>query len=179
MLKHQPVMLMVTFGTIALAVYLYIVIPKGFFPQQDTGRLGGSVQAAQDISFNAMQQKLTQFIDIVKSDPAVESVVGFTGGQGAQNTARAFASLTPIGDRKLSADQVIARLRGKLAHVPGATLYLQAVQDVSIGGRQGNAQYQYTLQGDNLPDLLEWAPKMEEKLRGLEGIEGSFERPAE
>jgi multidrug efflux pump len=169
-LRHQPVMLLVTFATIALAVYLYIVIPKGFFPQQDTGRLSGGIQAAQDISFNAMQKKLTQFIQIVKDDPAVDSVVGFTGGQGAQNTGRAFASLKPIGERKLSVDLVIARLRGKLAHVPGATLYFQAVQDVQIGGRMGNAQYQYTLQGDNLQDLLEWSPKLEQKLRGLKEL---------
>ena len=100
-----------------------------------------------------MQKKLTQFIEIVKDDPAVESVVGFTGGQGAQNTGRVFASLKPIGVRKLSVDLVIARLRGKMAHVPGATLYLQAVQDVQIGGRMANAQYQYTLQGDNLAGL--------------------------
>ena len=169
-LRHQPVMLLVTFATIGLAVYLYIVIPKGFFPQQDTGRLSGGIQAAQDISFNAMQKKLTQFIQIVKDDPAVDSVVGFTGGQGAQNTGRAFASLKPIGERKLSVDLVIARLRGKLAHVPGATLYFQAVQDVQIGGRMGNAQYQYTLQGDNLPDLLEWAPKLEQKLRSMKEL---------
>ncbi len=169
-LRHQPVMLLVTFATIGLAVYLYIVIPKGFFPQQDTGRLSGGIQAAQDISFNAMQKKLTQFIQIVKDDPAVDSVVGFTGGQGAQNTGRAFASLKPIGVRKLSVDLVIARLRGKLGHVPGATLYFQAVQDVQIGGRMANAQYQYTLQGDNLPDLLEWAPKLEQKLRGLKEL---------
>ncbi len=169
-LRHQPVMLLVTFATIGLAVYLYIVIPKGFFPQQDTGRLSGGIQAAQDISFNAMQKKLTQFIQIVKDDPAVDSVVGFTGGQGAQNTGRAFASLKPIGERKLSVDLVIARLRGKLAHVPGATLYFQAVQDVQIGGRMGNAQYQYTLQGDNLPDLLEWSPKLEQKLRSMKEL---------
>ncbi len=169
-LRHQPVMLLVTFATIGLAVYLYIVIPKGFFPQQDTGRLSGGIQAAQDISFNAMQKKLTQFIQIVKDDPAIDSVVGFTGGQGAQNTGRAFASLKPIGERKLSVDLVIARLRGKLAHVPGATLYFQAVQDVQIGGRMGNAQYQYTLQGDNLQDLLEWSPKLEQKLRGLKEL---------
>ena len=169
-LRHQPVMLLVTFATIGLAIYLYIVIPKGFFPQQDTGRLSGGIQGAQDISFNAMQKKLTQFIQIVKDDPAVDSVVGFTGGQGAQNTGRAFVSLKPIAERKLSADLVIARLRRSLSHVPGATLYLQAVQDVQIGGRMGNAQYQYTLQGDNLQDLQEWAPKIEQKLRGLKEL---------
>src|SRR5580704_15932360 len=169
-LRHQPVMLMATFLTIGLAVYLYIVIPKGFFPQQDTGRVNGGILAAQDISFQSMQQKLTQFIQIMQADPAVESVVGFTGGQGAQNTGRVFASLKPIGERKLSADLVIARLRGKMAKVPGATLYLQAVQDVQIGGRQANAQYQYTLQGDNLPDLLEFAPKLEKKLHTLKEL---------
>jgi hydrophobe/amphiphile efflux-1 (HAE1) family protein len=169
-LRHQPVMLLATFVTIGLAVYLYIVIPKGFFPQQDTGRVNGGILASQDISFQSMQKKLTQFIEIVKADPAVESVVGFTGGQGAQNTGRVFASLKPIGERKLSADLVIGRLRAKMAKVPGATLYLQAVQDVQIGGRQSNAQYQYTLQGDNLPDLLEFAPKLEQKLHTLKEL---------
>src|SRR5271154_3171856 len=169
-LRHQPVMLVVTFLTIGLAVYLYIVIPKGFFPQQDTGRVNGGILASQDISFQSMQAKLTQYIDIMKADPAVESVVGFTGGQGAQNTGRVFASLKPIGERKLSADLVIARLRAKMAKVPGATLFLQAVQDVQIGGRQSNAQYQYTLQGDNLPDLLEFAPKLEQKLHTLKEL---------
>jgi hydrophobe/amphiphile efflux-1 (HAE1) family protein len=169
-LRHQPVMLVATFLTIGLAVYLYIVIPKGFFPQQDTGRVNGGILASQDISFQSFQKKMAELIDIMKADPAVDSVVGFTGGQGAQNTGRVFASLKPISERKLPVDLVIARLRGKMSHVPGATLYLQAVQDVQIGGRLANAQYQYTLQGDNLADLLDFAPKLEQRLHTLKEL---------
>jgi multidrug efflux pump len=167
-LRHQPVTLLITGATIALAVYLYVVIPKGFFPQQDTGRIMGGILASQDISFQAMQAKMAQFIDIVKDDQAVDNVVGFSGGgSGAENTGRVFAALKPLSERKLTADQVIARLRRKLSVVPGATLFFQAVQDVQIGGRLANAQYQYTLQGDNLEDLMAWAPKMQDKLKGL------------
>jgi multidrug efflux pump len=166
-LQHQPLVLFITIATVCLNIYLFTVIPKGFFPQQDTGRLGGGAQAAQDVSFQAMRQKMFQYVDIVKTDPAVDSVVGFTGGSSATNTGRMFVSLKPLNVRKVSADEVINRLRPKLARVPGATLFLQAVQDVQIGGRFGNAQYQYTLQGDNLEDLLEWAPRMEQKLRAL------------
>ena len=167
-LRHQPLTLLITAATITLAVYLYIVIPKGFFPQQDTGRIMGGILGAQDTSFLAMQGKLAQFIDIVKSDPAVDNVVGFSGGgSGAENTGRVFAALKPLSERKISADQVIGRLRRKLSVVPGATLFFQSVQDVQIGGRLGNAQYQYTLQGDNLADLMSWAPKMQDKLKGL------------
>jgi hydrophobe/amphiphile efflux-1 (HAE1) family protein len=169
-LRHQPVMLVATFLTIGLAVYLYIVIPKGFFPQQDTGRVNGGILASQDISFQSFQKKMAEFIEIMKADPAVDSVVGFTGGQGAQNTGRVFASLKPIEERKLPVDLVIARLRGKMSHVPGAILYLQAVQDVQIGGRLANAQYQYTLQGDNLADLLDFAPKLEQRLHTLKEL---------
>jgi multidrug efflux pump len=165
-LRHQVVTLLITIGTACLSVYLYIIVPKGFFPQQDTGRVMGSVQAAQDISFEAMGAKMSQFVNIVRADPAVESIVGFSGGS-STNTGRMFITLKPLGQRKESADQVIARLRGKLRVVPGATLFMQAAQDLQIGGRQGNAQFQYTLQGENLEDLNTWAPRVMQKLRTI------------
>ena len=163
-LKHPQLTLVITIVTIAVNIYLYVIVPKGFFPQQDTGRIGGAVVADQDISFAAMRQKLHQFLAIVQQDPAIEDVEGFTGG-GTLNVASMWAQLKPLNERKASADQVINRLRGKLAHIPGATLYLQAAQDIRVGGRGGNSQYQYTLQSDNLRDLSEWAPKLLDKLR--------------
>jgi multidrug efflux pump len=135
------------------------VIPKGFFPQQDTGRVIGSIQADQSISFQLMQQKLAQFVNIIKHDPAVETVVGFTGG-GQANSGFVFASLTPMDERKISADGVITRLRREMAVVPGATMFLQAVQDIRVGGRASNAQYQYTLQAPTVEELNEWTPKI-------------------
>jgi multidrug efflux pump len=167
-LKHPALMLGLTILTICINVYLFTVIPKGFFPDQDTGRLNGSVQASQDISFQAMRQKLTQVVDIVMSDPAVDTVGAFTGGGGSTtNTARMFIALKSLSERKVSADQVIARLRGKLANEVGASTFLRPVQDINIGGRTGNATFQFTLQGDNLDDLTKWAPKMLERLRTL------------
>jgi multidrug efflux pump len=168
-LRHPRTMILVTFATMALNVYLFIIVPKGFFPQQDTGRLNGSIVAAQDISFTAMREKLQDLVDIVGADPAVESVLGFTGGgfAGTRNTGRVFASLKPLEERKLNVDQVIARLRGKLAKVPGATLYLQAVQDVRMGGRQSNAQYQFTLQAEDFREVSAWAPRVLNQLRKL------------
>ncbi|MGZ4787846.1 MAG: multidrug efflux RND transporter permease subunit [Terriglobales bacterium] len=163
-LRHQPLMLLVTLGTIAFSVYLYIIVPKGFFPQQDTGRIMGGLQAEQDISFPALREKLVQFVDIIKSDPAVDTVVAFAG---SGNTARGFITLKPLKERKISSDQVIARLRPKMAKIPGATMFLQSAQDLQIGGRMANAQYQYTLQSENIAELNEWAPKMMAKLRTL------------
>jgi multidrug efflux pump len=166
-LRHSAFMLGVTLATIALNLYLFVIVPKGFSPQQDTGRLSGSIQAAQDISFESIKQKLAQFVSIVQSDPAVESVMGFNGGGGTRNTARVFIALKPLEERQLSADQVIARLRGKASTVPGATLYLQSVQDVRMGGRSSGAQFQFTLQGESLAELDTWAPRLIEKLRAL------------
>ena len=163
-LRHQFVTLAITVMTAGLSVYLYIIVPKGFFPQQDSGRMGGGVQAEQDISFPALKAKITQFVDIVKSDPDVDTVVGFVGGGGGGGGGRMFVTLKPIGVRKVSVDQVIARLRPKLV-LPGATLFLQATQDLQIGGRQSNAQFQYTLQSENLDDLNTWAPRLLNKLR--------------
>jgi len=166
-LRHQSLTLLATIGTAALSVYLYWIVPKGFFPQQDTGRIVGSVQASQDISFQAMQQKMNQFVSIVMKDPAVSTITGWAGGNTQYNTGRLFMMLKPLKERKLSADQVIARLRKSLAVVPGATLYMQSAQDLTIGGRQSQAQYQYTLQGENLQDLNTWAPRLLQKLRTL------------
>ncbi len=165
-LHHPQLMLLVTIGTVCLSVYLYIIVPKGFFPQQDTGRMSGSIVGAQDISFPAMREKLAQFVAIIKADPAVENVMGFTGGSSI-NTARAFLELKPLSERKVSAEMVIERLRPKLARIPGATLYLQASQDIRVGGRGSNSQYQYTLRADNLRDLDEWSQTLLRKMRTI------------
>ncbi|MGO9232532.1 MAG: multidrug efflux RND transporter permease subunit [Bryobacteraceae bacterium] len=161
-LRHRFITLCVLLATVALNVRLFMKVPKGFFPQQDNGRLSGQILADQDTSFQAMNKILLQMVNIVAADPAVDAVNGFTGGGrgGATNTANMFISLKPLGERKISADLVIARLRPKLGRVPGATLYLQAAQDIRVGGRNSAAQYQYTMRGDNLDDLLAYAPKM-------------------
>ena len=166
-LRHQPLTLLVTIGTAVLSIYLYIIAPKGFFPQQDTGRLGGAIQASQDISFPAIRDKMLQYVQIVLKDPAVNNVVGFSGGQGSSNTGRMFVVLKPPNERKATADQIINRLRGKLAVIPGATLFLTATQDLNIGGRFSNAQFQYTIQSEDLQDLNYWAPRIQAKLRSL------------
>ncbi|HTQ78591.1 MAG TPA: efflux RND transporter permease subunit, partial [Thermoanaerobaculia bacterium] len=161
-LRHQPLILFVTLLTMAATVYLYIKVPKGFFPQQDTGRLTGSLQADQSSSFQAMQGRLARLAAIVQQDPAVEGVTAFTSGT---NSGRMFVTLAQ--KRKLTADEVIGRLRPKLSHIPGGNLFLQPVQDLRVGGRSSGAQYQYTLQGDDTKELLEWAPRLQQKLRGL------------
>src|SRR5262249_40089291 len=154
---------------VCLNVFLYIHVPKGFFPQQDTGRMVGGIQADQSISFQLMRQKLRQFIRIIKEDPAVEDVVGFTGGA-QTNSGFFFMSLKRLAERKISADQVIARLRPKLNQVAGARLFLQAVQDIRAGGRPSNAQYQYSLQGDSLQELNDWAPKITAELEKISDL---------
>jgi multidrug efflux pump len=162
--------LLVTFATIGFTVYLYIIVPKGFFPLQDTGRLNGNVQASQDTSFPALLSKLNIFMRIVEKDPAVENVVSFTGGGRGGNTANMFVSLKPLSERKVSAQEIIARLRPKTAHIPGARLFLSAVQDVRVGGRQSNSDYQYTLQGDNVAELMSWSPKLEREMHKLKEV---------
>ncbi len=162
-LRHQPIMLGVTLATIALSGYLFYIVPKGFFPQQDTGRLTGNILADQDISFAAMKDKLQTLSSIVQQDPDVDTVSASTGGGygGSTNAARMFVQLKPQGTaRTVTSDQVIARIRAKASHVPGATLFLQSVQDVRTGGRQSSSQYQYTMQADQLSDLNIWAPRM-------------------
>jgi multidrug efflux pump len=158
-LGHPRAVMLLLAAVLGLNFYLYDIIPKGFFPQQDTGRIVGIIQADQSISFQLMQQKLTQFVTILKKDPAVEVAVGFTGG-GQTNSGFMFVSLNPLSERKISVDAVIARLRREMTVVPGATLFLQAVQDIRVGGRASNAQYQYTLQGPTLEELDEWTPKI-------------------
>ena len=166
-LRHQFLVLVITIATAGLSVYLFTEAPKGFFPQQDTGRIGGSVQAAQDISFDAMRQKIRRFVDIGMADPNVQNMIGFCGGTTAMNQGRMYITLKPLGQRKLTADQVIAELSQKFAEVPGATLYMQAQQDLQIGGRLSQAQYQYTLQGEDLGELNEWAPQLLQTMRSL------------
>jgi multidrug efflux pump len=179
-LDYQLITLVVTILVACLSVYLYIIVPKGFFPQQDTGRIMGSVQAAQDISFQAMRGKMDRYVQIVMTDPAVSTIVGFAGGNTVSNQGRFFIMLKSLSERgkcpphhfwqscpNVTADDVINRLRGKLAVVPGATLYLQSAQDLTIGGRQSNAQYQYTLQGEDLNELNSWAPQLLAKMRVL------------
>jgi multidrug efflux pump len=163
-LRHGGLVMLILFGAICLNVILFTIVPKGLFPTQDTGRLVGSLQADQSVSFQAMTQKLRQMIEIVQSDSAVEHVVGFTGvgsggGGGQINTGSVFVALKPITQRP-SVDEVIARLRPQLAKVPGGRLFLTAVQDIRAGGRQSNSAYQYTLQSDNTDDLFTWTPKL-------------------
>ncbi|TLZ35892.1 MAG: multidrug transporter subunit MdtC [Gammaproteobacteria bacterium] len=165
-LAHGPTVMLILAVTVALNLYLYIHVPKGFFPQQDTGLMMGQIQADQSISFQAMREKLRYFVDVVLHDPAVATVVGFTGG-GKRNGANMFISLKPRAERGLSADQVIARLRGKLGHEPGANLYLQPVQDIRVGGRSAGAQYQYTLQADTVTDLRAWEPRVRRMMSEL------------
>jgi multidrug efflux pump len=164
-LRHSRFMLAVILVTIGVSIGLFFVIPKGFFPEQDTGRISGTIQAEQDISFQAMKNKLTEVVDIIRTDPDVDSVSAFTGGGTGTNTARMFIALKPFNERKATAGQVIARLRKNLAQVPGAPTYFQSVQDLRIGGRMGPALYQYTLQGENLDELNAWAPHMLRRMR--------------
>jgi multidrug efflux pump len=169
-LRFPATTLAVLLATIALNVYLYIYVPKGFFPQQDNGRMMGQIIADQDTSYQSMDRILRQMIDIVKDDPAIDTVTGATGGNGSINQARMFIMLKPPAQRKITADLVIARLRPKLARVPGANLYMQASQDIRVGGRFGAAQYQFTMQGDNLHDLQAYGPRMLQELRTIPQI---------
>jgi multidrug efflux pump len=166
-LRHPAPTLAVLLITIAVNAYLLVIIPKGFFPQQDTGRLAGGIQGAQDSSFNAMKQRMTRFVDIVKADPAVANVVAFTGSGGGTttNTGRMFIALKPLAERKVSADAIIGRLRRQLAVVEGASLFLQSTQDLRVGGRGGNAQYQYSIQSENLDDLIKWGPVLLQQIK--------------
>jgi multidrug efflux pump len=166
-LRHSRFMLALILITIGVNIGLLIVIPTGFFPEQDTGRISGTIQAEQDISFQAMNEKLTAVVDIIRSDPEVDYVSAYTGGGAGTNIARMFITLKPFEQRKASAAQVIARLRKKLAQVPGALTIFQPVQDLRIGGRLGAALYQYTLQGENLTELNAWAPRMLQRMRAM------------
>jgi multidrug efflux pump len=173
-LKHSALTMVVMVLTIGVNVYLYIKIPKGFFPQQDTGRLQGQIQGQQHISFAALSEKVRWFEAQVRSDPDVDSVdtsIGAGGfGRGGGNSAQLFCQLKPIGERTATADEVITRLRRKTSGMPGAQLFLQSNQDIRIGGRQGNAQYQYSLQTQDLSLLNQWAPKVLARMQNLSEI---------
>jgi multidrug efflux pump len=173
-LRHQFGTLMVTLGTVVLTVFLYIKVPKGFFPQQDTGRLAGAIKADQDTSFQAMDKLIRQFAAKVSADQDVDNVIAFAGGSGgrgsALNSATMFIALKPNGQRSTTADKVIERLRRNLGGTPGASLLIQSTQDLRIGGRSSSLQYQYTLHGDNLKDLVEWTPKMQARMAKIPGI---------
>ncbi len=153
-------------ATLGLGIYLFTVIPKGFFPNQDIGLMFGGIQADQSISFQLMEKKLTEFVDIIRKDPAVQNVNAFTGG-GQTNSGFVFVVLKPLSERRVSMQQVMNRLRPKLNEVPGARLFLQGAQDIRAGGRPNNAQYQYTLQGDDPEEIYEWSPKLEAGLQKL------------
>jgi multidrug efflux pump len=157
-LEHPAITLTVLLITIGVNVFLFMIVPKGFFPEQDNGSVFGGIQGAQDISFQAMQDLTLRFVQKIKTDPAVLHVGAFTGGGGAVNTGFIYLSLKPLNERKISASQVVDRLRPQLISIPGATVFLQAGQDLRIGGRQSNAQYQYTIQSDTLDDLVKWGP---------------------
>ncbi|HEV2416675.1 MAG TPA: efflux RND transporter permease subunit, partial [Terriglobia bacterium] len=160
--------------TVALNVYLFIVVPKGFFPQEDIGRIAGTVQASQNISFDSLTKKQDAFVKIVLNDPAVDAVESFIGGGGpggsSVNTGRMFIALKPRSERDANADQVIARIRPEAAKIAGATLFLQAEQDIRVGGRRANSEYQYTLEDQNLDELNHWAPRLETRLESLPGL---------
>lgn len=169
-LRHSLIMLFITLLTLGTNVLLFWFIPKGFFPEQDTGRISGRMQASQDISFQAMRQKLNQVVEILSTDPDISKVAGFTGGGGrgsTTNTASLFIALKPFEERKATAFEVIARLRRKLAGVAGAPTFLQAIQELRIGGMMSNAAYQYTLRSDSLEDLNRWAPRVLDQARGI------------
>jgi len=163
-LRHQRFTLMVTLATMVGTVGLYIVVPKGFFPQQDGGRIMGSILASQDISYQDMEKLLPRYQKIVSDDPAVENCTAFVGGG---NTGRLFAALKPVEQRDVTADQVVARLRGKCSGIPGADLFLQAVQDLRIGGRGSAAQYQYTILGQDPGELFQWSPKLFARMKSI------------
>lgn len=170
-LDNPNVILILSFGTIFLTIYLYIIVPKGFFPIQDTGRIMGSIQAQQDISFQAMKEKLIDFVKIVQEDEAVKNVAGFIGGTGnTNNSGSMFIILKPRNERDVSADEVINRLRAKLNTVPAATLFLRSAQDLTIGGRGGNAQFIYSISAYDLPTLNIWSQNILKQLSGMPGI---------
>ncbi|MGB6175139.1 MAG: efflux RND transporter permease subunit [Methylocella sp.] len=164
-LRHGVLVMAVLLSTVGLNLYLFKIVPKGFFPQQDTGRMIGSIKADQSISFQAMRLKLAQLQAIVQADPAIASVKGYTGSGSGTNTGSVYIDLKPKSQRSKTADEVIARLRGKLRQVPGARLYLQSVQDIRMGGRASNAQYQFTLQGESTSELYAFVPRLAEALR--------------
>jgi multidrug efflux pump len=169
-LRHPAITLAILILTIAVNILLFVTVPKGFFPQQDNGTIFGGIQGTEDASFLAMQEAASKFVNIIKDDPAVASVTAFTGGNGPANSGFVYMALKPLNERKLDATAVINRLRPKLSRVPNATVFVQAGQDLRIGGRQSRSQYQYTLQSDNLDDLVQWGPRLLREMRKLPGF---------
>jgi multidrug efflux pump len=169
-LRHPAFTLIILLVTIGVNVYLLIIVPKGFFPEQDNGTLQGGIQGQQDISFQAMKSLTQHFVATIRNDPGVANVMAYTGGNGAVNSGFVFVGLKPLSERKVSASQIINRLRPKLTSVPGATAFLQAGQDLRIGGRQSNAQFQYTIQSDNLQDLVKWGPALLQEMKKQRGF---------
>ena len=170
-LDHPVLILIVLVATIALNVWLIVKIPKGFFPVQDTGVIQGSVRGPQDSSFPAMDDSIRQIGAVIKKDPAVANVLAVAGGGGATNTGSVYIALKPLAERKVTAPQIISRLRSQLNHLPVASAFLQASQDLRIGGRSSNAMYQYTLQSDNVQDLSKWAPTILNQMQHLPGLQ--------
>jgi multidrug efflux pump len=170
-LDHPMLTLSVLFVTIALNVVLIVKIPKGFFPVEDTGSITGSVRGPQDSSFPAMDDSIRQIGAVIKNDPAVANVIAFTGGGGATNTGSLYIALKPLAERKVSAAQIINRLRPQLNRLPVASAFLQAVQDLRIGGRSSNAMYQYTIQSDTVQDLSKWGPIILDQMKHLPGLQ--------
>jgi multidrug efflux pump len=169
-LRHQALTLVILLLLISLNVVLLARIPKGFFPQQDNGTIMGGIQGAQDASFPAMQSAAARFVGLIKTDPAVANVMAFTGGGGAANSGFVYLGLKPLDQRKINSSQVINRLRPKLLPVRDASVFMQAGQDLRIGGRQSSAQYQYTIQSDSLPDLVKWGPILLQQMRKLHSL---------
>ncbi|MGA8524839.1 MAG: efflux RND transporter permease subunit, partial [Candidatus Sulfotelmatobacter sp.] len=170
-LDHPALTLVVLGVTIALNVVVGFKIPKGFFPVEDTGAIAGAVRGPQDSSFPAMDNSIRQIGAVIKNDPAVANVIAFTGGGGATNTGFLYVALKPLAERKVSATQIINRLRPQLSRLPVASAFLQSVQDLRIGGRSSNAMYQYTLQSDNVQDLSKWAPIILNQMTHLPGLQ--------
>jgi multidrug efflux pump len=169
-LRHQFPVLLITLGTVALTIFLYTAIPKGFFPQQDGGRLSGTVIADQDVSSQYMRTLMRSYAKITAEDPAVENSVAFSGGRGTANNGSILATLKDRDKRDASAEEVVARLRKKLSEIPGASLFFQISQDLRIGGRSSGGQYQYTLQGSDFKEIVKWAPQLMEKMKTIPGI---------
>src|SRR5208282_6725635 len=170
-LDNSGLTLTVLLLTIALNVVLIVKIPKGFFPQQDTGAIVGGLQGPQDASFPLMDNSIKQLVGVIKSDPAVANVIAFTGGQGATNTGFIYTALKPLNVRKIGAADIINRLRPKMNSLPVASAFLQAAQDLRIGGRGSNALYQYTIQCDNVRDLSKWGPILLTEMKKLPGLQ--------
>ena len=169
-LHHSKLMQFLTLLMVGLTIFLFIIVPKGFFPQQDTGQLNGTIQTDQTLSFQATNKLFKEMVQVLRKDPAIENVAGYIGGSNRTTQGILFATLKPLNERRLSADAVINRLRPKLARIQGATLYLQATQDLTVGSRTAAGQYQYTLTADKLSLLNKWVPLLVEKIRQLPGI---------